>query len=365
MKASLRRRRSFFSGQVKNSRVQKVKKIILAINVLLVICAVLAFLSPHIHPGKSQIPALMGLIYPLLLLLNCIFVIFWLSVRKWYFLLSLGVLALGYQQIGAFIQFGVPASKANDQPELTVATYNLYGFRKMHTQGDHRAAMKALHEQMNGPDILCVQEALNADALGTHIGMPHVYRIPNCQSTIFSRYPMLRRGYINLKSGPSLSGYADLDVDGDTIRLYLLHLTSNRITQRTEDLMEQGRFQDSDTWVEVGNLLGRYSEAAAVRARQADELREHISSSPHPVIVCGDFNDIPQSYTYATIKGDMRDSFIAKGSGVGATYGGKVPGLRIDYILADRHFAFTGHRVLRIDSSDHYPVVATIRIKDL
>ena len=38
-----------------------------------------------------------------------------------------------------------------------------------------------------------------------------------------------------------------------------------------------------------------------------------------PVILCGDFNDTPASYTYRTVKGDLTDGFRDCGSGFGYT----------------------------------------------
>jgi endonuclease/exonuclease/phosphatase family metal-dependent hydrolase len=77
--------------------------------------------------------------------------------------------------------------------------------------------------------------------------------------------------------------------------------------------------------------------AFAMRARQAEILREHIAASPHPVIVCGDFNDTPLSYSYRLMSKGLKDSFMEKGWGLGTTYAGALPALRIDYILCSQH----------------------------
>ena len=147
--------------------------------------------------------------------------------------------------------------------------------------------------------------------------------------------------------------------------MYVLYLTSSRVTEETERLMEDGRLQDRRTWVEIRNLLGKYSRASALRANQADVIAAHVAESPHPVMICGDFNDIPQSYTYARISHGLKDSFIECGNGLGTTYARGIPGLRIDYILADPAIRFVSHTMPRLETSDHYPIVARIRIPDL
>lgn len=342
----------------------KFKKLILGVHILVLAATLLAYLSPRTHPASSTIPPMMGLIFPVLLILNGLFILFWIALRKWYFLLSVACLIIGYEQIGAFIQFTPYGPRDSNLPAISMATYNVYSLRKME-QARPAEAMEEIRTSLGKPDILCVQESGGLYGIADKSGYPHIYAIPGSRSIILSNYPILGKGRIELSSGISLSGWVDLDISGDTVRLYLLHLTSNRITERTEELMEQGKLQDSDTWIEIGSLIRRYSDAAVVRSQQADEIRTHIEGAPHPVLVCGDFNDIPQSYTYTRIKGDMQDSFIKRGSGVGATYAGKVPGLRIDYILAGENFEVARHDIVKLPFSDHYPVLATVRIRDL
>ena len=36
------------------------------------------------------------------------------------------------------------------------------------------------------------------------------------------------------------------------------------------------------------------------RANESKKIKNHIKSSPFPVIVCGDLNDTPISFTYST-----------------------------------------------------------------
>jgi endonuclease/exonuclease/phosphatase family metal-dependent hydrolase len=83
------------------------------------------------------------------------------------------------------------------------------------------------------------------------------------------------------------------------------------------------------------------------------------------VVVCGDFNDTPNSYTYHQISKGLNDAFREAGSGIGTTYVGKIPFLRIDYILYSKErFDPLYFKVIRKNLSDHYPVVSTLKIKD-
>lgn len=129
--------------------------------------------------------------------------------------------------------------------------------------------------------------------------------------------------------------------------------------------MEERNFRESQTWYDAGEILRRYRKATVQRSRQAKIIGRHIEESPYPVIVCGDFNDVPLSYVYHQVKGSLEDSFAARGTGIGATYNGRIPGLRIDHILAGSEFEFLSHRVVKGDYSDHFPIVSKIRFKEM
>ena len=86
------------------------------------------------------------------------------------------------------------------------------------------------------------------------------------------------------------------------------------------------------------SILRKLKSAFVKRAKQVDALHEYISKSPYPVILCGDFNDTPTSYTYHTVRGGLRDAFVDSGTGMSGTYAGKLPSFRIDYILYDKKF---------------------------
>lgn len=343
----------------------KVKTGLLLVNILLILCTLAAFASPFIHPARNGIPGTLALFLPVLFFGNLFMALMWIAMGKWYGVLSLACLVTGYARINNFIQLGIH-TRAEDAAVLRIATYNIYSFHRMSlgSATPEEMLLRVLGE-LGDPAIVCVQEAVNIGRDNTRVGQyQYLYAIPNSGTLLLSTYPIVRSGHLRSARFTSLSGWADIVAQGDTIRVYALHLNSNRITEESEQLIGGGKLQERRAWIAAGELLRKYHEASAIRADQALEIGAHISSSPYPVLVMGDFNDIPQSYAYQTLRGRrLQDSFVTGGTGIGKTYAGSIPGLRIDYILADTAFRITAHETPKLPHSDHYPVVAEVAVR--
>ena len=99
-----------------------------------------------------------------------------------------------------------------------------------------------------------------------------------------------------------------------------------------------------------------------IRAVQAQIIQGQLEKSPYPTIITGDFNDVPGSYTYRQIRGKMQDAFLAKGFGIGATYSNLSPTLRIDYIMADKHWQVKSWETVDENLSDHHMIMADLQL---
>ena len=151
--------------------------------------------------------------------------------------------------------------------------------------------------------------------------------------------------------------FTDLLINSDTIRVYNCHLQSYRLREAEINTIDSIDFNNHPKTKEKLMVLSlKFKEALIKRAEQAATLRENINKSPYPVIVCGDFNDTPISFTYRTVKGDLKDSFTQSGKGTANTYNGKLPSFRIDYILYSPIFTSYNFKVSSINHSDHFPI---------
>jgi endonuclease/exonuclease/phosphatase family metal-dependent hydrolase len=154
--------------------------------------------------------------------------------------------------------------------------------------------------------------------------------------------------------------WVDVKAGKQKFRVYNVHLQSNRVTKDTEKVLEDGDLNDQETWSDIKNVVKKVGGATQIRAEQAEQLRAHIDACKSPVVVCGDFNDTPNSYVYKTIANGLTDSFREKGFGFGTTFAGALPFLRIDYILASPNFSIYSCIVAKGNYSDHYPVITVI-----
>ncbi|MGL4364200.1 MAG: endonuclease/exonuclease/phosphatase family protein, partial [Bacteroidales bacterium] len=180
----------------------------------------------------------------------------------------------------------------------------------------------------------------------------------------FSKYPIIGEGCINFEDSNNLAIFSDIVVHTDTIRIYNLHLQSVKLhnTERSalidETFWSEKQEQKRSTTLHA--VWRKINIAAIKRATQVEHLSIHINSSPYPVVLCGDFNDTPISYSYHRLRGKMRDGFLDAGNGIMSTYQSLIPSFRIDYIFYDQKYRAKTYYCPNIKYSDHYPLVCRL-----
>ena len=179
----------------------------------------------------------------------------------------------------------------------------------------------------------------------------------------FTRYPIVNMGEIRSESAQNMAIYTDVIIGKDTVRIFNVHLQSYLIDTRKYDIINSPGLDEEKDLREIREIFSKLKRAFQVRAKQVREIREIINKTKYPVIVCGDFNDTPVSYAYQKIKGNLEDSFVESGSGLGLTYIGKLPSNRIDNILYSDNFESYNFEAFNYRMSDHLPV-SCLLIKD-
>jgi endonuclease/exonuclease/phosphatase family metal-dependent hydrolase len=350
-------------------------KILLAVNVLLALALLLSYLAYLIDPETFALPAFFGLAYPYILLINIIMIVIWAMLLRYEALISVFVIALGFTHLTNYFNFGKPAGNKEDTFKVMSYNLRLFNYYENDDPNSEKKVIDFLKAQK--PDILCLQEFfINGDpsqressvraALGgkyfTHLkvigsGKNRYYGI-----ITFSKFPIISKGEIIHPRSSSLSIFTDIVIEKDTFRIFNNHLQSFRLKKMERSFLEEMTSpDDKETLDEIRKISGRLKQGFIRRSYQSKVVKAQIDHSPYPVIVAGDFNDTPLSYSYRRIQKGLNDSFVSSGSGAGFTYKGNYPPNRIDYILYDNALESRSFEILKVKYSDHYPIVAHFR----
>jgi endonuclease/exonuclease/phosphatase family metal-dependent hydrolase len=355
-------------------------------NVVLAILFLLACLVPQLPPRTWWFIAFLGLIFPFLLIGLILFFLGWLILWKpARLLISLAPVLIGWGQIQKLIAFqGSTSFVERKAPgSIRVVSWNVARFielRKNNNKGSQtRLKMLELIRQQNA-DVLCFQEfqtSRHPDYYDNirpiqEMGYPYYYfsfdedgDLQYYSSVIFSRYPILDTAKVRFPrpSLPEVLLQADLLVGSDTVRVFTTHLQSFQLNPKDYQRIEKIKSGQDSVISHSRNIFSKWKRGVVNRTLQAEITREMVSKTDYPKIFCADLNEIPNSYSYSQVRGDMQDAFLEKGSGIGRTFLGLSPTLRIDYVFADKRFKIRQFTRRMQPYSDHLMLVADLSLK--
>lgn len=360
------------------TKKSRTDKIVLILNFGAITALLLSYAAAHFSPDTMGYFVLFGLAYPFVLLLNIAFIIYWLLKRPRFSIFSAAIILLGIGHLTDFFQISFSKSRDESASHLKVLTYNVHVF-DVFDRKEGQQTRDAIFDMLvrEDADVLCFQEFFHSekkkffptkDTLlkflpNIHYHERYTHALGGQQYfgvALFSKYPIVRKGYVPFSSDANnFCIYADLLVGGDTIRVYNGHLQSIRLKPEDYDLAN-GKTEQSEI-DDAGKRIARRLKSAFVkRQEQVDRIATSINASPYPVVLCGDFNDPPVSYTYETLSDILEDSFVACGNGIGNTYIGAFPSFRIDYILHSPSLKTIAYKTLEEKLSDHHAITATL-----
>ncbi len=370
----------------------------------------LTYPVPFINPSSFWFTALWGLTYPFLLVINLGFLSFWLLKKRWkLFFFSFVVILLGGDLLfktfafnlvppktkGNIEQTGPNIETAEEIPEkefsdVKIMTYNVQNFDLYNWTENVESRNKMIELiESEQPNIINFQEFYtddqddsefhNVKLLVNELGYKHYSfeKTLTLKTTnhwglaTFSKFPIAGKGRITFPdSKNNIVAYTNIAIGIDTVRLFNLHLQSIHLGRQDLKYLKQLGLGEGKTkkdektnhFKSFGSIVSKLKAAYVKRGNQASILADSILQSPYPVIVCGDFNDTPTSYTYESISHTLQDAFLQSGFGLGGTYAGPLPSFRIDYVLLDPSFEVKSSKVIRKKYSDHYPVTCEFRI---
>ena len=363
------------------------KRVFIYVNIAVVFFFLLSCIAPYLNPRTWWFISFLSLAFPFLLIATIFFLTGWLILLKHRLALISGIaLVLGLKSIMVFFAFHNPGAFAYKKGPGTVriVSWNVARFVELKRNTNKgsltRLKMLELIKQQDA-DILCLQEfhtSINPEYYNNiapfqkELGYPYFYFSFDedgdqhyYSSIIFSRYPIIDSGLIRYPRPtiPDALIHADIKLNNDTVRIYTTHLQSLQFKKLDYDRIGRIKSAEDSLLSNSRSILSKIKRGISNRSIQADLIDEVLDISPHPVVFCADLNDVPNSYTYATVRGDMQDAFLKKGFGIGRTFSSLSPTLRIDYIFADNHFKVQQFNRIVKSYSDHYMLVADIQLK--
>ncbi len=351
-------------------------QLIAGANIATVFVMILVGYSDRLNPSDHPMVSTVGMTFPIFLLINLLFLFFWLlfSWRKIW--IPIAGYLLAYHPISLYMPINRGQEISDD--DMKVISYNVcaYGGNYKYENG-FEYVLNYLHQEK--ADIVCIQEDVDTwrgnvfkEYEKTYAYNDTIILTNTAASTnalgIHTRYPILKRERINYESKANGSAAWWLNVNGDTVIVVNNHLESCHLTKDDRQQYRQilhGKMSTDSARSESKLLLVKLAEANTKRARQVRAVHRFIEEHrKYPTIVCGDFNDNPISYSHYMISQLLTDCFAETGSGIGLSYNQKAFAFRIDHIFCSEGFVPIFCKVdSRMDASDHNPLVCWVKIR--
>ncbi len=368
------------------SKIKKYKPIMRILTFICLVCLLFAYLCPFVHPSDLWILPFFGLAYPVILLFTLLFLLYWAFVRSRMFFAVLFVLFFGgklhFRTVVLPFNHETTISDSTKQWKITSYNVRLFDLYEWGNEGkfENRNNIFQFLEKQNS-DVICFQEFYQQDRptkFPTRDTLKGILKTPYCHEryshklegrqnfgiAMLSKYPMIARGDIIFDDPENIDNnycvFADIVKEEDTIRIYNVHLQSIKFKKDDYKVFSKNAHKIEDKKSTLQLLIEKLKIAYPKRAEQARKVTEHMQQSPYPIVICGDFNDTPMSYSYNIFSSLYKDAFRNSGGGLGVTYAGKVPAGRIDYIFHSKNLHSSDFTIQQEVYSDHRAISCII-----
>ena len=361
------------------------KKILLISNTIIAILFLAGANVKYFDPQHWWFLSLFTLLLPYLLLLLVLFILFWLLVKPFWIVISLATILASVHAVTNVFSTHIPQEFSLEKPaeNIRVMSWNLELLNILHYK-DHPKIKPQILDLINkyNPDIACFQEMVAGESKKAINYFPDIekalrfndylysYRVRDDFDKnhhygiiIFSKLPIIRKQTLvnSPNSYNSTFQFVDVLAGADTFRIFNIHLQSLKFSQTNLNYLDKGTVPAEGNISESRNIISKIKQGIIKRASQAVFIKDELNHSPYPVIVCGDFNDVPVSYAYETIGDGLQNAFVKKGSGISRTFSSISPTLRIDNIFTDKEFTIVQFTRIKKLLSDHFPIIADVK----
>lgn len=333
----------------------------------LTVISILGSFAGNVNPKSNMFLTMVGLSLPILLIINVFVFIYWLIKRKFWMIFPLVALAVNYNYIGATIQLPIGNEVEPNTHSLKVMTLNARNFID-DNQDDSADDIKAYIENEN-INVVCLQEyrenvSGRPEKISIFFEDLFPYQAISGSIATFSKLPIKEKDYITFRASNNCAQWSDIEVaPGKLVRIINVHMQTtgvNSALRQAAKMEKSGIHIDDEQRIKM--VENRMEYEYYRRAEQADIISDLIKETKLPTILCGDFNDIPSSYTYKRLKGKLKDGFKTAGNGYMYTYRGAKGFMRIDYIMHSESLEGVNYYSDSQAWSDHNPVVMELNV---
>lgn len=334
-----------------------IDRIVYFVNVIVAVLLLLSFALPFLPPKTFSVLSVLNLGVSFLIIINILFVLYWLVLLKKQFILSLVVVLISYFSFGSLYKFSGIENGGNSN-SIRIMNYNVRLFNLYDWIPEKNVETKIVDFiKDEAPDVLSIQEYHPHKNIDLSFFKYKFEKLSGEKikygQAIFSQFPIVNSGSIEFPDTANNAIFVDVVKGVDTLRVYNIHLESMRIDTKVESLKKENSER----------LFNRISKTFKMQQFQTELFLMHKKQCQHKMVICGDFNNTDFSYVYRKIKGELNDTFKQAGQGFGRTYEFKFFPVRIDFIFADKAFNINGFKTYKKHHSDHYPIMTTLSIK--
>lgn len=338
----------------------------------------MSVMSSYVDPDKFVWASFFGLAFWAIFLFNvailALLILMW-SKKAW-----IAVLALLIAIPGLFKSFSY--GKVTEGGDFRIMSYNVHLFRGMTEEknSSEEVAMEIANlVREKQPDVLCVQEftifkskTSRHDCIrqfGEAVGLPYHYyhtKAYFCGNVVYSKFPLTPVDDTTGFGEEKIYGAVAKVNAGEKGDFYVIcsHLASFQLTKEEITAFSEPGNTKAEVQEYGKSIISKLKHAYKERSNEVRRMLEDIPHDGRPILLCGDLNDTPISYTYQQVKqSGFTDGFVVAGQGIGHTYAGKLPLLRIDYIWGNNKIQPLSFKRLRVKGSDHYPVMMDFNVK--
>lgn len=330
----------------------------------------------RIDPEWGALPASMTLILPYLVWATLAVSALWLISGKIFMGVG-GALVLLICWGPATTASPLGHSKKPDNPAQTfrIMTYNM--IHGIDMENKDSASNRTIQYILDSDcDLVCLQELKQIDdkeipllteAQKDSLKKKYPYQLgdPALDTKLLSKYPATFEKGSKFIDGPydtERYTFYNVNIKGHKLTIVNLHLRSFMLTTKERDVITEIKSIEGlkTSYREVkGDIRQKLKQGFVKRKQDALILRKAIDGIRGPLIVCGDFNDVPESYAYRLIKGDdLKDAYVETNFGPMITYNQHAMWFHIDQILYRGALRALSVRKGSIKASDHYPLIA-------